>query len=265
MTEGGSIFWIVGVPVFIMGACIGSFLNVCIYRIPEALSIVRPGSMCPSCRTPIRFYDNIPILSYLWLKGKCRFCGQKIPIRYPAVEFATGLAAYAVFYKFGLAVDSLIYFIFIATLILISAIDFDHKIIPDIISIPGIPIGLAASLALSAIAFIDAIIGVLVGGGILYALAWGYYAVTGKEGMGGGDIKLLAMIGAFIGWQGVLVTIFISSVMGTVIGVIVMLLMQKNLKYAIPFGPFLAAGAIAHVFIGPELIQWYLYGIPSRY
>ena len=257
--------WIIGPLVFIMGAGFGSFLNVCIYRIPAALSIVRPGSMCPSCRTPIQFYDNVPILSYLWLKGKCRFCEQKISLRYPAVEFATGLAAYAVFYKFGLTVESLIYFIFVATLILIAAIDFDHKIIPDIISIPGIPIGLAASFVLPATGFFDACIGVLVGGGILYALAWGYHAMTGKEGMGGGDIKLLAMIGAFIGWQGVLVTIFISSVMGTVIGLLVMLIMRKDLKYAIPFGPFLAAGAIAYVFIGPELIQWYLYGMPSGY
>jgi leader peptidase (prepilin peptidase) / N-methyltransferase len=265
MTVATMPLWIIGFLIFLIGACIGSFLNVCIYRIPAALSIIRPGSMCPSCKTSIRFYDNIPILSYLWLRGKCRFCVQKISVRYPVVELLTGLAAYAVFIKYGLTVESLIYFTFVAALILVSGIDFDHKIIPDSISLPGIPIGLAASAGLPSVGFFDAAIGVLLGGGILYALAWGYHAMTGKEGMGGGDIKLLAMIGAFVGWQGVLVTIFISSAVGTVIGITVMLVLGKDLKYALPFGPFLAFGAATHVFIGPDLIQWYLHGIPIAY
>lgn len=265
MTAAFMPVWIIGLLIFFIGACIGSFLNVCIYRIPASLSIVRPGSMCPACGSSIRFYDNIPILSYLWLRGKCRFCGEKISIRYPVVELLTGLAAYAIFVKCGITIESLIYFTFVAALILVSGIDFDHKIIPDIVSLPGIPIGLVASLGLPSVSFLDAFIGVLVGGGILYALAWGYHAMTGKEGMGGGDIKLLAMIGAFIGWQGVLVTIFISSAVGTVIGITVMLVLRKNLKYAMPFGPFLAFGAISHVFIGTELIQWYLYGMPIAY
>lgn len=265
MTVVFSPSWIIPLLIFIMGACIGSFLNVCIYRIPADLSIVRPGSMCPSCRTPIRFYDNIPILSYLWLRGKCRLCGQTISIRYPAVELLTGLAAFAIVVKYGLTIETLIYFAFISALIVVSGIDIDHKIIPDIISLPGIPIGLVASIGLPAVGFFDACIGFLIGGGILYALAWGYHAMTGKEGMGGGDIKLLAMIGAFIGWQGVLVTIFISSAVGTVIGVLVMMILRKDLKYALPFGPFLAGGAIAHVFIGRELIQWYWHGMPITY
>jgi leader peptidase (prepilin peptidase) / N-methyltransferase len=269
MTDAAMSLWIIGILIFLMGACIGSFLNVCIHRIPESLSIVRPGSMCPSCQAPIRFYDNIPILSYLWLRGKCRFCSINISIRYPVVELLTGLAALAVFVVFGISLQSLVFFIFIAALILISIIDLDHQIIPDVISLPGIPVGLAASFAVAwldpgagfpSVGLFDASIGVLVGGGILYALAWGYYALTGKEGMGGGDIKLLAMIGAFIGWQGVFVTIFVSSIVGTVMGLTIMLVRGKNLKYALPFGPFLSLGAIIHVFAGAELIYWYLYG-----
>ncbi len=274
MTTAAMPLWITGILIFFIGACIGSFLNVCIYRIPESLSIVRPGSMCPSCRAPIRCYDNIPILSYLWLRGKCRFCGMKITIRYPAVELLTGLAAAAIFITFGISLQSLVFFVFVAALILISAIDLDHQIIPDMVSLPGIPVGLAASFVVAwlhpvagfpSVGFFDACIGVLVGGGILYALAWGYYAMTGKEGMGGGDIKLLAMIGAFVGWQGVLVTIFVSSIVGTIVGLTIMLVRGKNLKYALPFGPFLSLGAVIHVFVGAELIHWYLYGMPLPY
>ena len=253
---------IILIAAFIFGACIGSFLNVCIARIPEAGSLIYPGSNCPACHHPIRFYDNIPILSYLWLRGRCRNCGQSISFRYLLVEAVSGLMAALVLVYFGLTVDALIYFILICAFIIIIYIDLDHQIIPDSISLPGIPIGFAASFFLDTVTYIDSLIGILLGGGLLFAIAWGYYLITRKEGMGGGDIKLLAMIGAFMGWQGVCFTIFIASITGTLAGILLMLFAQKDLKFALPFGPFLSIGAIAYLFLGPQLIAWYFYGIP---
>jgi leader peptidase (prepilin peptidase)/N-methyltransferase len=247
--------------VFIFGSCIGSFLNVCIYRIPAKRSIVHPRSTCPRCDSLIKFYDNIPIISYLWLRGKCRDCGTKISARYPLIEFLTGTLACACFAEFGPTVEAGVYFSFISSLIVVSFIDIDHQIVPDIISLPGIPMGLVSSLFLPSIHFSDALIGMLAGGGILYMIAWSYQALTGKEGMGGGDIKLLAMIGAFIGWQGILLVILIASVSGAWVGVFLMLMARKNLKFAVPFGPFLSLGAIVYVFKGPELIEWYYGGL----
>ncbi len=245
------------IVTFIMGACIGSFLNVCICRIPESKSIVTPGSACPRCSTPIKFYDNIPILSFLLLLGKCRSCSEPISVRYPLVELLTGLLALASVIRLGISIDFIIYFIFISALIVITFIDLDHQIIPDLISLPGIPIGLLSSLLLASLYFTDALIGALIGGGSLFLIAWGYHLITGKEGMGGGDIKLLAMIGAFIGWKGVFFTIFVASASGSLIGAVLMLFAQKDLKFAVPFGPFLSLGAIAYLFFGPELIFWY--------
>jgi len=192
--------------------------------------------------------------------GKCRHCNEKISIRYPLIESLTGLMALACFIKFDYSIEAIIYFSFISLLIVISFIDLDHRIIPDIISLPSIPIGLICSFFLPSTNFIQAIIGVLIGGGILYLVAWGYQMITGKEGMGGGDIKLLAMIGAFIGWKGVLVTIFMASSAGTLVGFFLMLLLNKNMKYALPFGPFLSVGAIIYVYAGSELIRWYYTG-----
>ncbi len=242
---------------FIFGACIGSFLNVCIYRIPHQGSLMHPGSHCPKCNHPIRYYDNIPIFSYFWLRGKCRNCGVPISFRYPLIEFLTGILACACVIRFGIHFEAGIYFCFIAALIVISFIDLDHQIVPDVISLPGIPVGLAASFLLPNISFVDAFLGMVCGGGILYAIAWTYYLITGKEGMGGGDIKLLAMIGAFVGWKGVLVVIFIASATGALAGTLLMIMAHKNLKYAVPFGPFLSIGAMLYVFKGPDLIAWY--------
>jgi len=250
---------LIQILIFIWGLCIGSFLNVCIFRLPAAQSIVHPGSSCPQCKNPIRFYDNIPIISYLLLRGRCRHCGNKIALRYPMVELLTGLFALGTFLKFGPTWDSLIYFVFIAALIVITFIDLDHRIIPDLITLPGIPIFIAASLLLSKITLLDSIIGVLVGGGSLLTVAWVYKIITHKDGMGGGDIKLLAMIGALVGWQGVLLTIFVASATGTLAGILHMLkARQGNMKLAIPFGPFLATGALVYIFWGEALIYWYL-------
>ncbi|MFZ2039372.1 MAG: A24 family peptidase [Desulfobacterales bacterium] len=245
-------------PAFILGACIGSFLNVCIYRIPLSKSIVTPGSMCPHCGKPIRFYDNIPIFSYLWLKGRCRQCQAPVSLRYPLVELLTALLFTALANRFGVSVETAIYMAFTAAMVTITFIDIDHRIIPDRISLPGIPACFLAALALPSMGWKAALLGVLVGGGTLFMVAWGYNMLTGKEGMGGGDIKLLAMIGALLGWQGVVFTIFLASLLGTVVGLSIMVYARSNMKLAVPFGPFLAAGALAFIFVGPELVGWYI-------
>jgi len=170
-----------------------------------------------------------------------------------------GLFAMTSWMHFGSSLSALIYFFFIAALLVITFIDIDHRIIPDIISLPGIPLGFLASLILPQLKWSDSLIGILAGGGSLLAIAWGYQLITGKDGMGGGDIKLLAMIGAFLGWKGVLFTIMASSLIGTVVGIILMLRARKGIKMALPFGPFLAIGAIIYLFFGPQLIAWYFH------
>lgn len=249
--------YLIGVLSFIFGMCIGSFLNVCIYRLPASQSIVYPGSTCPNCNTSIAFYDNIPILSYLWLRAKCRHCKMPIPIRYLLVEIIGGFFALSVWIKFGLTFEALIYFTFITSLIVITFIDMDHRIIPDVITLPGIVIGFLVSFIIPTITYKDSILGLLAGGGSLFVVASIYYLLTKKDGMGGGDIKLLAMIGAFLGWKSVLFTLFVSSAVGALIGIIIMLGSGKNLKLAVPFGPFLSLGAIVYIFFGSDLIFWY--------
>lgn len=243
--------------VFFIGMCIGSFLNVCIYRLPAGKSIVRPASACPACGTPIRWYDNIPLISYVALRGRCRGCNTQISVRYPIIELLCGLFAMATGMHYGYGLPALIYFILIAALLVITFIDIDHRIIPDIISLPGIPLGFLSSILLPQLKWSDSLIGIAAGGGSLLAVAWGYQLITGKDGMGGGDIKLLAMIGAFLGWKGVLFTIMASSLIGTAIGLLVMLRSRKGIKMAVPFGPFLSMGAIIYIFLGPQLIDWY--------
>ncbi len=249
--------YLIEIFIFVFGLCIGSFLNVCIYRLPASESIAHPGSKCQKCGKFIAFYDNIPVLSFLWLKGRCRHCGVKIGLRYPTIEILAGILALAAFLKFGLHVEAIIYFTFIACLLVVTFIDLDHRIIPDIITLPGIPIFFAASFALPAITYKAALLGIIAGGGSLFLVAWVYSLITKKEGMGGGDIKLLAMMGALLGWQGVIFTIFVSSLVGTLSGLAVMLQSRKGMKLAVPFGPFLAIGGITYIFFGTRLIHWY--------
>ncbi len=246
------------IMIFVLGLCLGSFLNVCIYRLPLGKSLVSPGSSCPKCGNPIRFYDNIPVLSYIILRGKCRACKANVSLRYPLVELLTGMLAVVIWIRFGWHIQAVFFFFFCACLLVITFIDIDHRIIPDIISLPGIIIGLAAAPFFGQISWQGSLAGVITGGGCLLAVALVYKALTGKEGMGGGDIKLLAMIGAFTGWKGVLFTVFVASATGTVIGLILMIKAGKNMKFAVPFGPFLAVGAITYVFFGNFLINWYL-------
>ncbi|MDY0361848.1 MAG: prepilin peptidase [Desulforegulaceae bacterium] len=243
---------------FIFGSCIGSFLNVCILRIPNDISIAFPPSACTKCNEPIKWYDNIPVLSYIFLMGKCRNCKTKISIQYPLVELFTGFMAFYTVLSFSLTIKTVFVFIFACVLIVISVIDLHHQIIPDIISLPGIPVFFVLAIILKEINFLDLVLGILLGGGILYLIAFLYYFFTKKEGMGGGDIKLLAMIGAFIGYKGIFFTIFFSSVLGTIIGIILIIIKGRNMKYALPFGPFLSLGALIYIYFGDFIIYHYI-------
>jgi leader peptidase (prepilin peptidase) / N-methyltransferase len=243
--------------VFAFGAIIGSFLNVCIVRLPEERSIVRPPSHCPICRRDIAWYDNVPVLSYLLLRGRCRTCSTRISPLYPVVELLTGALAVALWLRLGPTPAFAGYFAFAAALVTITFIDLDHRIIPDVISLPGIVVGLVVSLVSPLVTPLDAVLGALAGGGVLLAIAFGYQAIRGQEGMGGGDIKLLAMIGAFLGWRSVFVTLMVASLIGSLIGVGIMLYQRADTKLAIPFGPFLAGGALVSLFFGDRIFAFY--------
>jgi len=243
---------------FSFGAIWGSFLNVCIYRIPEKRSIVSPPSSCMNCGARIKPWQNVPVISYLILKGQCAECGVKIGWRYPLVELLTALLFTAVSFRFGVSGQTAVYWLLSAALVVITFIDLDHQIIPDVISLPGIPIGFACSFFLPHLTWQDSLLGILVGGGSLFLVAYLYSFLTGKDGMGGGDIKLLGMLGAFLGWQAMLPVIFFSSLLGTLVGIPTMLLKKENGKFAIPFGPFLATGALTYLFFGRKIIAWYL-------
>jgi len=251
---------LLGAFVFVFGAAIGSFLNVCIYRLPEQQSIAKPLSQCPHCHHPIRFYDNIPLISYLILKGKCRDCGEKISWRYPLVELITAILALLLFAKFYLTLNFLVFFIFTAVLIVITFIDLDHQIIPDLLTLPGIPIFFLLAVFVVGVPWMEAAIGLLIGGGVLFAIALGYEVITKREGMGGGDIKLLAMIGGFLGWKSLIFVLLFSSLLGAVIGIALVLIKKEDMKYAVPFGPFLSAAAVAYLFWGDAFMQFLIFG-----
>lgn len=250
--------WEIGAGIGVLGALIGSFLNVCIHRLPRGESLVRPGSHCPACATPIRPFDNVPILSFLWLGGRCRACRASIPLRYPAVETLNAAGYILVWYRFGSTVEAAVYAAFYSALLVVTFIDWDHQIIPNRITLPGIAAGLLSAATVLAGGFVDALLGAVLGGGLLYAVAVGSEWVLKKEGMGLGDVKLLAMIGAFLGWKAVLVTVFVGALSGSVIGLTLLATRVKRRGEPMPFGPFLALGAVAALFAGPELIAWYL-------
>jgi leader peptidase (prepilin peptidase)/N-methyltransferase len=247
------------VAAFVVGAVVGSFLNVCIWRVPAGESVVYPPSRCPGCGARIRSADNIPLLSYLWLRGRCRSCGVRISPRYPVVEAFTGVMFAVLLSRFGSSLVLGVYAAFVAALIVVTFIDLDHQIIPDAISLPGIAIGLLCAALGYGPPLLDSAIGVVLGGGSLYAIAVGYHVLTGREGMGGGDIKLLAMIGAFLGWRGVLVTLVLGSFSGALVGITLILTRGADSRVPIPFGPFLALGAVCALLFGAPLIQWYLH------
>ena len=256
-------FW--GAVAFGLGAMVGSFLNVVIARLPqEGKSVVFPPSHCPACQAAIRWYDNIPLVSFILLRRRCRSCQAPISWRYPAVELAMALLSLALFSRVGLSVAFGIYFLYIAALLAIIFIDAEHQIIPDVISLPGIGLGLVLAFANPFVGWQDAAIGILAGGGSFYLIAWVYYLVTKREGMGGGDIKLLAMIGAFQGWQALPFVVFISSLLGTVVGIGAMVKQRKGGRTVIPYGPFLAIASLLYLFFRREILLFFVRFVLGR-
>ena len=221
---------------------------------------MKPRSQCPYCHHPIRNCDNIPLISFIILRGKCRDCGGNISWRYPLVELITAVLAMLLFLKFGLTLEFLIFFIFTAVLIVITFIDLDHQIIPDIITLPGIPIFFLAAIFLLKIPWLEALLGLLIGGGILFAIAFVYEFLAKREGMGGGDIKLLAMIGGFLGWKSLIFVLLFSSFSGAIVGITAMIIKRQDMKYAVPFGPFLSAAAVAYPFLGDAFMRLLVMG-----
>lgn len=263
----------------VFGLLVGSFLNVCIVRLPRGRSIISPPSNCPRCRESIKFYDNIPIISFLLLRGKCRKCGEPISLRYPLVELMNGLFYVWIVREFWLDGESFLLMAFCSSLIVITFIDLDFQIIPDIISLPGILLGVTIGpFFMSAlneplpfqlgylmphawpylISFLNSVIGMLCGALPLLSMGWIWEKLRHVEAMGGGDIKLMGMVGAFLGWKGALLTIMLGALLGSMVGVGLIVLKRHKMEKVIPFGPFLALGAVATAFYGSDIIAWYL-------
>ena len=243
---------------FIMGLLWGSFANVVIYRLPQGESVVTPRSRCPQCKTLIAWYDNVPVFSWLLLRGKCRKCKTSIHWRYPLVELLTGLVFAAIVYRYGFTWLTLEYTIFCWSLIVVSFIDFDHMILPDVFTLSGIAIGLAGAALNPEREFMPALWGVLLGGGFLWLIAYAYLLVRKEEGMGGGDIKLLAWIGAVLGWTSVPFVVLASSLLGSFVGILLAMRKGAGLKSVIPFGPYLALAAIIYLLGGEQIGLWYI-------
>jgi leader peptidase (prepilin peptidase)/N-methyltransferase len=242
----------------IFGAVVGSFLNVVILRLPDDdKSIVYPASHCPRCASPLHWYENIPIVSYLFLRGKCSHCRLPISLQYPLVELMMALLAAALMYQFQLSIAAAGYFLFTAALLVIIFIDIHHQIIPDVISLPGIVLGVLFSLVSDTVTWQSSLIGLLAGGGVLYSVAYFYYLLRKADGMGGGDIKLLAMIGAWLGWQSLPFVIFASSLSGSIVGLIAMFYQKKGGRTRIPFGPFLSLSALVYTFYSENILYFF--------
>jgi leader peptidase (prepilin peptidase)/N-methyltransferase len=265
--------------VLLFGLIVGSFLNVCIARIPLEISIIHPPSHCPRCKTPIRWYDNIPLLSYAVLRGKCRTCGQRISWRYPLVELLNGLLYLWAIIEFDFTGEAFLVMVLCSSLVVITFIDLDHQIIPDVITFPGMVIGLVVApffmtplavplpfglgsllppLGQYGTSFLNAFIGLLLGGAPLYLIGLLWEKLRKVEAMGGGDVKFMAMAGSFLGWKGAFLTIMIGALAGSTVGVALILLKRHRADKVIPFGPFLAFGTILTMFRGSEIIAWYL-------
>jgi len=274
--------WEFEIYAFIIGCCLGSFLNVIIYRVPRQESIVRPGSHCPACGHPISWYDNIPLLSYLWLRARCRYCHVRISPRYFIVELIAGLLAMAVYIKFGLTLRTLVWLYFTLTLLAITFIDLDEMIIPDRLTLPGIAIGLLAALGLPnfylllgpwlgsilmdwgiynlrLLSLIGSVLGLFLGGGLVWLIFNLYFVVRKEAGIGGGDFTLMSMIGAFLGWRAVLFTLMFGSVFGLVAALLQAAKGGRlETRMQVPFGPFLSLAALIYLFFGEAILKWYL-------
>jgi leader peptidase (prepilin peptidase)/N-methyltransferase len=241
----------------IFGLAVGSFLNVCIFRLPRQLSVTRPRSRCTTCDRTLAWYENIPVLSWLVLRGRCRTCGERISIAYPLVELVTAALFVAGYQIYGWTPLLAARLAFACAMVVLFVIDLRHHILPNVITVPGIVIGFVLSLALPP-GWRDSLIGLVAGGGVLFAIAEGYYRLRGIEGLGMGDVKMLSMIGAFLGWKLMLVTLILASFAGSVIGVGIIALGRGDMKAALPFGTFLAVGALTAAVFGDPIVAWYL-------
>ena len=241
----------------LLGLSVGSFLNVCIYRLPRGESLAYPPSRCPRCGKRLAWYDNVPVVSWLVLRGRCRQCRAPISPQYPIIEALTALLALLVVLMTPPGALLASRLILTVILIVLFMIDLEHQILPNVITLPGIAVGLAFSL-FTFPGPVNSILGILLGAGILYGIAAAYYALRKEEGMGMGDVKMLAMIGAFLGWRAVLLTLIMASFAGSVVGVALMSLQRGGMKYALPFGTFLAIGAFIAMLVGERILAWYL-------
>jgi prepilin signal peptidase PulO-like enzyme (type II secretory pathway) len=243
------------VPLVLFGLVIGSFLNVVIVRLPAGQNLWTPRSNCPGCAKTIAWYDNIPVLSFIALRGRCRGCGTRISWRYPLVEMATTALWLVAYATFGWSVDLLVALVFLSALVAITAIDLTHRIIPDVITLPGIVAGFLVNLVTARVHWLDSLIGIAVGGGIFLVII-----VASGGGMGGGDMKLGAMLGAFMGWKVALVSLFIAVMLGGALAVALLVSGRMGRKDPIPFGPFLALGGAIGILCGEGLVRWYVSG-----
>jgi leader peptidase (prepilin peptidase)/N-methyltransferase len=239
------------------GAVVGSFLNVCIYRLPLGRSVVWPASACAHCGRTLSWYENVPIVSYLLLRGRCRTCGQPISMRYPAVEAVTALMFAFGWWFYGPGILLVSRLVLGCALIVLFEIDREHQILPHAITLPGIVVGFAFSFFTEP-GWQASLLGLVLGGGVLLALGYGYYFLRHEEGLGMGDFKMLAMIGAFLGWRLTLVTLMLASFSGSVVGILLIATRRGGMKSALPFGTFLAFGAAVAATVGPDLLNWYL-------
>jgi leader peptidase (prepilin peptidase)/N-methyltransferase len=270
---------LIGVFAALLGLVIGSFLNVCIVRIPERKSIVMPASACPKCGAAIKPWDNIPVLSWLLLGAKCRSCKTKISWMYPVVELLTAALFWGCYHAFGLTTEALKWAIFSALMIVLVFTDMRERILPDVINFSGFAAGLLLSLVTkpsdgialwianrifdfspptSVISLADALLGAAFGSGLLWLVAEAYFRLRGREGMGLGDVKMMLMAGAFLGLKRTLLTILAGSVLGSVLGLAFMLAKRKGSDYELPFGTFLGMAAVLVMFFGTPLVNWYL-------
>ena len=249
---------IVGVIVAaLFGLIIGSFLNVCIYRLPRGASVAWPASRCTSCQRALAWYEKVPVLSWAVLGGRCRTCKARVSVVYPVVELTTGILFAAANYWYGPTPLAIVRMLFGCALVVLFVIDLQHRILPNVITVPGTIIGLALSLFLPP-GWVSSFIGVAVGGGMLFGIAETYYRIRGVQGLGMGDVKMLAMIGAFLGWQLALVTLVLASCGGALVGVALIVTKRGGMQAALPFGTFLAVAAAIAAVAGDWLVTWYL-------
>ncbi len=241
----------------LFGLVIGSFLNVCIYRLPLDLSIVWPASRCTSCGRELSWFENVPVVSYAVLRGRCRACGQHISVMYPFIELLTAGVFVATYATFGLSVLLPVRLLFACAMIVLLVIDLQHQILPNEITVSGIAVGLACSL-LAAPGWRDSLVGALAGGGALWLVAWGYERFRGQEGLGFGDVKMLAMIGAFLGWRLMLLTLVAASVLGSLTAAALLLARRAGWQSKLPLGTFLGIAAIPVGLVGDAVVAWYL-------